>query len=115
MPGARLGRAALFAFGASIVGAATAAGCGGNVSSGPDVDAAAGAGGASSGAGGALAGGSAGSAGSSADGSSDASVNEADAGIVAMYGGSPPVDSGANADAKDMGGGIPTYGSPLPS
>ncbi len=116
MPRARLTRAALFAFGASIVGAAVAAGCGGNVSSGPDLDGAAGAGGASSGAGGAVAsGGSAGSAGSTgaAGATSDASVN--DAGIVAMYGAPPPVDSGADADATDTGWGVPIYGSPPPS
>jgi hypothetical protein len=114
LPRARLGRAALFAFGATIAGAAA---CGGETtSSTSEPNATSGASGStSSGAGGTTgAGGSGGASGAS----TDSAVPDVGGGVV-LYGAPPPPrdagpDAGDAPDAPDTGGGIPIYGSPPP-
>jgi hypothetical protein len=112
LPKNRLGRAATFAFGASIVGVTAVVACGGDdtspTGSGPATSGSAGAAsgsggsaGAPSGSGGS-AGGTGGAAGAEigAAGTSGGAVQDS-GGVVAMYGTPPP----------DSGGAVPLYGA----
>lgn len=99
LPRSRLGRAATFAFGASLVGATSLVACGGeSETSKPDGGGADTRGGASSG--GTSAAGTAGAGGNSAGGSSAGTFNGFGGNIAPPYG-IPP-----------MGGYAPTYGAP---
>jgi len=110
LPRGRLGRAATFAFGATVVGATTLVGCSGETTESP-------------GSGGATSGGSSGSAGSSTGGSgnSGGSANTGgsngggggmvldDGGVQPLYGAVPAAGSGNTTDGGMAG---PVYGAP---
>jgi hypothetical protein len=111
LPAKRLGRAATFAFGASLAAALPVIGCGGeNTSEAPA------AGAAGTGSGGAGTTGAGGAGGTGQGGPLDSGPDAVDAGMMAIYGAPAPVDAGdAAADANDGGGPVPIYGSPPPS
>src|SRR4051812_25681851 len=123
LPRTRLGRAATFAFGASIVGATALVSCGGDdTSTGGDAAAGAtGSGGAgvTGGAGGDSTDAAAGSGGGEATGGAGGDStggaggdNAAGSGGVGVLYGAVPADSGSKGDG---GGPVPVYGAPPPN
>ncbi len=90
LPRTRLGRAATFAFGATLVGATTLVGCGGDSEEGKK------------GAGGAASGGTTSNAGNSSGGSSNAGQASGGTGITPVYG--APAAGTGNDDTGGKGG-----------
>src|SRR4051812_20400235 len=126
LPRTRLGRAATFAFGASIVGATALVSCGGDDTS-TGGDAAAGAAGATGSGGASATGGAGGDSTDAATGSGGADAtggaggdstggaggdNAAGSGGIGVLYGAVPADSGSKGDG---GGPVPVYGAPPPN
>jgi hypothetical protein len=106
LPRTRLGRAATFAFGATLVGATTLVGCGGDSEEGKK------------GSGGAASGGTTSHAGNASGGSSNAGQSSGGTGITPVYGapaaGTGNDDTGGSGGSSGKGGGSNVGGSAQP-
>jgi hypothetical protein len=98
LPRSRLGRAATFAFGATLVSATALVGCGGESE------------GKKEGEGGAASGGSA--AGGTDSGGADAGQSAAGSGVVPLYGGVPAAGNDSGGAPNGFGGTGLVYGAP---
>ena len=109
LPTQRLGRAALFAFGATLAASLTAVGCGGDTDDGKGGGG--GDGGSSAGSGGSGGGGSGGSAGTAGTAGRGGSGGSG-GGVAPLYG--LPADAGLpdSQAAGGLGGAQPVYGAP---